>query len=246
MWRSAITWRTTDGTRKTNMETHVPSHAYRAWASLWNSSRFCDDERAATMSSRLRMVPVTRDVARPFIEEHHSHHHAPRQAVMWCAVEADGELVCVGCLERPKARHTASDPRAAEITRIASSGSHKNAASKCIAGISRAAIALGYTRLVSYTLLGEAGTSYRAAGWWVTGIVPPRRSWSATGRHRAPATQPGSKVRWEFGSEARVEDIDTKKVMDESVGKVDIPRKSETLPLPLFTGQPQHIDEGRR
>jgi len=198
------------------------------------------------MSAKLRMVPVIRDVARPFIEDHHSHHHAPRQAVMWAGVEADGELICVGCLERPKARLTAQDPRAAEITRIASVGSHKNAASKCIAGIARAAVALGYTRIVSFTLLGEAGTSYRAAGWWVTGVVPPRGSWAATGRYRAPATQPGSKVRWEFGPEARDEDPEATRVMRESIGKVDIPKKSETLPLPLFTGRPQHVDEGRR
>lgn len=198
------------------------------------------------MSSQLRMVPVIRDVARPFIEEHHSHHHAPRQAVMWAGVEADGDLVCVGCLERPKARFTASNPRAAEITRVASTGSHKNAASKCIAGIARAALALGYTRLVSYTLLGEAGTSYRAAGWWVAAVVPPRESWGATGRYRAPATQPGSKVRWEFGPEARPEDPAAKKVWKESIGKVELPKKSETLPLPLFTGRPQHADEGRR
>jgi len=196
------------------------------------------------LSSQLRMVPVIRDVARPFIEKYHSHHHSPRQAIMWAGVEFEGELVCVGCLERPKARFTAVDQRVGEITRVASDGSQKNAASKCIAGLARAAVALGYTRLVSYTLLGEAGTSYRAAGWWVTAVVPPRESWAATGRHRAPATQPGSKVRWEFGPEAQPEDLEATRVMQESVGRIDIPEKKETLPL--FTGRLQHVDEGRR
>lgn len=196
------------------------------------------------MTSQLQMVPTTKDDARAFIERHHSHHSAPIQAIMWAAVELDGEVVCVGCLERPKARHTAYDARTGEVTRIASDGSAKNAASKCIASISRAALALGYTRLVSFTVLGEAGTSYKAAGWWVTGITQSRKGWSSSGRPRALAMQKGAKVRWEFGPEALPKDLEAHRKYEEAIGKVAIPQRRECLPL--FTGEAELVGQGRR
>lgn len=190
------------------------------------------------------MVPITKNDARAFIERHHSHHNAPIQAIMWAAVEFKDQVVCVGCLERPKARVTASSTKTVEITRVASDGSAKNAASKCIAHISRAALALGYTRLISFTLLGEAGTSYRAAGWRVTGLTPPRKGWSSSGRPRARAQQKGAKVRWEFGPSALLVDLEALAKYEEAIGKVAIPERREMLPL--FTGEAEPVGQGRR
>ena len=51
-----------------------------------------------------------------------------------------------------------------EVTRVATDGAH-NACSALYGAIRRAAKALGYTRLVTYTLQEEPGASLRAAGW---------------------------------------------------------------------------------
>lgn len=116
------------------------------------------------MTARLRIVPVGVREARERVEALHSHHHAPPGA-LFCVGVADGDrLVCVAIVSRPVARMLDADATVAEVTRVASDRT-PHAASMAIAAATRAAIALGYRRLVSYTLLGESGTCYRAAGW---------------------------------------------------------------------------------
>nr|WP_216624795.1 XF1762 family protein [Paenibacillus foliorum] len=51
-----------------------------------------------------------------------------------------------------------------EVIRCCTDGT-KNAASKLYAAAWHAARAMGYRRLVTYTLIEEPGTSLRAAGW---------------------------------------------------------------------------------
>lgn len=128
----------------------------------------------------LRVVPVTITDARKHIERHHSHHHAPVGGLLACAVAEGDRVCCVAVLSRPVARMLDARGDVAEVTRVASDGT-KHAASMCLAAVTRAALALGWRRLVSYTLLGEAGTSYRAAGWRCTGIVEASQGWHSRG-----------------------------------------------------------------
>jgi hypothetical protein len=149
----------------------------------------------------LRVAPVTRDGAFAWVRQHHSTNPVPPASwLTGCAVYAGGELVCVAILGRPTARRL-HDGRTAEVTRCASDGRAEHAASMALAAITRAAVALGYRRLVSYRLLGEAGASYRGAGWRVTGLTRAEE-WSRPSRARKPAAQPGRKARWEYGPEA--------------------------------------------
>ena len=117
---------------------------------------------AARQTPRLAVVPVTIGEARRFVEREHSHHHAPLGGLFAVAVAAGDRVVCVGVVSRPVARKLGGRG-IAELTRTASDGT-PHAASMCIAAATRAALALGYRRIISYTLAGEAGTSYRAAG----------------------------------------------------------------------------------
>jgi hypothetical protein len=48
----------------------------------------------------------------------------------------------------------------------------------------RAAKALGYRRLVTYTEQGESGASLRAAGYRVVAELPARGGWSTPSRPR--------------------------------------------------------------
>lgn len=156
----------------------------------------------------LRTVPMGVADALAHIEKHHSHHHAPcggKFAVGVSQEDGDGaRIVCVAIVGRPVARVLDASGTVAELTRSASDGTAKNAASMCIASAARAAIALGYRRIVSYTILGELGTSYLAAGWHITGLSGDP-SGSGEGWHSRPGRtviQPSVKVRWETGPDA--------------------------------------------
>jgi hypothetical protein len=48
----------------------------------------------------------------------------------------------------------------------------------------RAAKALGYRRLITYTQHGESGSSLAAANWRVVASMPPRKGWSVPSRPR--------------------------------------------------------------
>ena len=190
------------------------------------------------MSGRiLTIVPTNITAARAWVERHHSHHHAPQGGLCAVGVADDGRLVCVAMLSRPVARMLNADPTCAEVNRVASDGTAKHAASMAIGAISRAAIALGYRRLVSYLLLGEAGTSYRAAGWWPTSADLRERNWERSDGARDPAAQPGPKVRWEFGPARAPRDVTVDALVREHAGKVSLRVRPETLPLLALMGK---------
>lgn len=102
-------------------------------------------------------------------------------------------MVVVG---RPVARHMA-DGWTAEVTRLATDGS-RNACSLLYAAAWRAARAMGYRRLITYTLATEPGTSLRAAGWGVVAEVR-RQTWNRpnVGRPRVDLHPLQERLRWE-------------------------------------------------
>jgi hypothetical protein len=187
--------------------------------------------------TRLRLLPVTITRARGLVARLHSHHHAPPSGLCAVGVAFEGEADprCVAILSRPVARVLQSQG-CAEVTRVASDRT-PHAASMAIAAIARAALALGYRRLVSYTLLGEAGTSYRAAGWWPVMVGQRREGWGCPSRPRGLPAQPGAKVRWEFGPGALPRDDAADHTVREMVGKVEIPPRAPDA-LPLFDRRP--------
>lgn len=177
----------------------------------------------------LRVHPCGIAEARQWVERHHSHHHAPRGGILAVAVHRGDVRVCVAVAGRPVAR-LLDDGRTAEVTRVASLGGDeaRHAASMALGALGRALRAVGYDRLVSYTLLGECGTSYRAAGWWPTAITKGGE-WAREDRPRDDAAQPGRKVRWETGARAAARHADVDALVRASVSSV--PQRRETLPL---------------
>lgn len=179
---------------------------------------------------RLVLMPTNIGEARKFIERHHSHLHAPVSGLCAVGVGDGTDLCCVAMLGRPVSRELQAQG-CAEVTRVASDGT-EHAASKALAAITRAALALGYRRLVSSILLGEKDTSYRAAGWWPVAIGETTRAWDSHPRATAGShVQPGRKVRWEFGPEALPRDPEIDCLVREHAGKVDLRPRPEGLPL---------------
>ena len=129
---------------------------------------------------RLQLVPVTFTEASQFVATHHRHHR-PAVGHKFSIGVADGTvLVGVATVGRPVARHF-DDGRTLEVNRTATDGT-PNANSMLYGASARAAFALGYLRLVTYTQEGETGSSLRGAGWKVVAERPARAGWSTPSR----------------------------------------------------------------
>lgn len=130
----------------------------------------------------LEIVPVAFADACAFVQMWHRHHNAP-QGCKFCIGVAEGEVLCgVAIVGRPVAR-LLQDGMTLEVTRTATDGT-ANANSMLYGAAWRAAKALGYRRLVTYTQAGEAGGSLRGAGWRVVAERPPRPGWDTPSRPR--------------------------------------------------------------
>jgi hypothetical protein len=105
------------------------------------------------------------------------------------------EVVGVAIVGRPVARG-ASDGWTAEVTRVAVVEGVGNGCSKLYSACWRAARAIGYRKLITYTLDSEPGTSLIAAGWKTVGQVKGR-SWHRPERPRIDRYPLQDKLRWE-------------------------------------------------
>ena len=147
----------------------------------------------------LHLVPLSRKVAQECVTRWHRHNGAPSIAgdlFRVGAATADGTLVAVGMAGRPVARHY-DDGTTIEVTRVSSDGT-RNATSMLYGALTRAAFALGYQRVITYTQADESGASLRAAGWKVIATRPARKGWSSVSRPRDDARyQSTERTLWE-------------------------------------------------
>lgn len=129
----------------------------------------------------MTVAPCTIKDAAVFIRAHHRHHRPPTGGLFAVAVEVDGVVVGVAVVARPVAR-LAQDGTTAEVVRLATDGT-RNACSMLYGACWRAARALGYRRLITYTLATEPGDSLRGAGWKLIGEAGGGK-WSRPSRPR--------------------------------------------------------------
>jgi len=144
---------------------------------------------------RLEIVPVSLKDARKWVDKHHRHHRAPLNGLYAVGLASAGEIAGVAIVGRPVAR-ALQDGWTAEVTRVAVLEGIPNGCSKLYAAAWRAARAMGWRRLVTYTLASEPGTSLIAAGWRIVGQVAGR-SWDTPSRPRIDGHPLEDKLRWE-------------------------------------------------
>ena len=140
----------------------------------------------------LRPISV-RDAAR-FVAVHHRHHDAPQGAKFALSAWQGGRLVGVAMVGRPVSRRL-DNGTTAEVTRVASDGT-RNACSFLYGAAKRAAQAMGYQKVITYTLAEESGASLRAVGWKRAGLAGGG-SWSVPSRPRVDRHPTQQKIRWE-------------------------------------------------
>jgi hypothetical protein len=151
----------------------------------------------------LYIVPCTIGEAQQFISEYHRHHPNLQGALFAVAVASmDWKDTVyedlprgVATVGRPVSR-SLDDGWTVEITRVAVLPNTPNACSMLYGACRRAAIALGYKRVVTYTLASEPGTSLRGAGFRVVADVRGE-TWNRPDRPRVDRSPLQNKLRWE-------------------------------------------------
>jgi hypothetical protein len=146
----------------------------------------------------LHLQPVTLRNANRFITQHHRHHKPPQGAKFAIGVNNGEHLVGVIVVGRPVAR-ILDDNQTAEVTRCCTDGT-RNACSLLYGAAWRAARAMGYHRLITYTLETEPGTSLRAAGWELIGPAGGG-GWNRPGRPRKDDHPTEPKLLWAQSAE---------------------------------------------
>jgi hypothetical protein len=142
----------------------------------------------------LHLTPITLREANRFVQLHHRHHKPTRGCIVTLAVSDDAGVRGVVIVGRPVAR-LLQDSWTAEVNRVCTDGT-RNACSMLYGAAWRAVKALGYKRLVTYTLPEEGGASLRAAGWRCIGEAGGG-NWNKAARPRVDSEHQQLKLRWE-------------------------------------------------
>ena len=138
---------------------------------------------------RLTHGRVTLDEANAFVRDRHRHHPPVVGHLFSIGAFIGDTLVGVVIVGRPVSRHR-DDGLTAEVTRLCTDGT-KNACSFLYGKAARAAFALGFLRVGTYTLPEEGGSSLRAAGWKLIG-ERGGGEWSSPSRPRKTMKSPTS------------------------------------------------------
>ena len=122
-------------------------------------------EVAKAATAGLTMTPCFLTAAIAFVKQHHRHNKPPVGGLFAAAVRHGNVLVGVAIVGRPVARRF-QDGVTCEITRCCVlPDAPKNVPSMLYGAAWRAARALGWQRMITYTLQSESGASLRGAGW---------------------------------------------------------------------------------
>ena len=143
------------------------------------------------------IVPMYIGDARAFVERHHRHHPPPQGGLFAVGAASGGEVIGVAIVGRPVARRL-QDGWTAEVTRLCVLEGYPNACSMLYAACWRAARALGWRRLITYTLPATGGASLRGAGWRLVG-ERGGGTWNRKDRPRVDRAPTGQKLLWEKG-----------------------------------------------
>lgn len=148
---------------------------------------------------RLQIVPLDLKEANALVERWHRHHKpvVGHKFSIGASPVDDPHVVGAVIVGRPVSR-VLDDGWTLEVLRCVTDGT-SNVCSLLYAAAWRAAKAMGYVRLITYTLASEQGGSLRAAGWKEL-YVTKGGSWNTKSRPRVDTAPTCQKRLWQAGT----------------------------------------------
>ena len=141
----------------------------------------------------LKIKPCHLRAAREYVGQHHRH-SIPPVGGKFAVACYDGDTLCgVAICGRPVSRHL-DDGLTLEILRCCTDET-RNACSKLYGACCRIGFAMGYERIITYTLATEGGASLRAAGFIFDGEAGGKQ-WTGKRRRSYYVAPEVSKYRW--------------------------------------------------
>ena len=141
----------------------------------------------------LEVVPVTFAFAKEYVKEHHRHN----PDIVGCKFaigikNGEGDIVGVAICGRPVSRHL-DNGETLEINRVCTDGT-KNACSLLYGRCCQIAKAMGYKKVITYTLISENGASVKASNFICDGEAGGTH-WTGV-RNRGQQIPKEKKIRW--------------------------------------------------
>lgn len=127
-------------------------------------------------------VPIELKDAQNYINKFHRHHQAAHRDKFRIAAMDDGEIVGVVQVGRPVSR-VLDDGHTLEVLRLCTIG-EKNVCSFLYSRAARIAKEMGYTKIITYILESETGTSLKASGWKLEAGGVGGSDWNVPSRPR--------------------------------------------------------------
>lgn len=175
---------------------------------------------------QLHIVPITLDQANSLVSEWHRHHIPVQQHKFSIAVCKNNGVICGAAIVGRPVSRAFDDGMSLEVNRCVTDGT-PNACSALYGAAARAAKALGYTRVFTYTRIDEPGASLRGAGWALDNGNLPAKSWNMPGRFRIDKTEVIGRKRWSWRREGVIVEPKFPAVADHKNKTVDMFASSE-------------------
>lgn len=144
--------------------------------------------------SKLKAVPLELKQANAFVDMLHRHHDPVFRDKFRVGAMLDGKLVGVVQIGRPVSRML-DDGKTVEVTRLCSDGT-ENVCSFLYGKAAKIAREMGFSKIITYILQTEPGTSLRVAGWTLEAENCGGGSWDKPSRRRTTTAPVTPKQRW--------------------------------------------------
>ena len=141
----------------------------------------------------LELRPCDFSCAAEFVSKYHRHNRPP-VGHKYSIACYDGDRLCGVCIVGRSVGRYFDDGLTLEVTRCCTDGTY-NACSKLYGAACRAAQALGYKRIFTYTRQSEQGASLRASNWICDGQAGGTH-WTGQRYEQTELVLDEMKVRW--------------------------------------------------
>jgi len=147
------------------------------------------------MKQKITAIPLTQKEANTFVDALHRHHKPTPGDKYRIGAAVDEKLVGVIQVGRPISRIIDAAGDTVEVKRLCTDGT-RNVCSFLLSAAARVAKELGYSKIITYILATENGTSLKAAGWTKTADTRGHK-WDCKSRPRNTIAPVCAKQKWE-------------------------------------------------